>query len=402
MQVSPTISPSGSRLVSLDAYRGIVMFLVCLRMMELDEVALHFPESAFWQFVGFHSSHVPWVGCSLNDVIHPSFVFLTGVSLVFSVAGRSRKGQSKWTMTLHALWRSVLLILLGIFLRSQGRPMTNWTFDETLTQTGLGYMLVFALAFAGSKLRWLAFALLMVGAWLFYALHPILPHHADPAAFNTAVDWKHDFAGFFAHWNHNRNAGWSLDLWLLNEFPRPRPYVGYLGGYVTLNFVTTIATMILGLMAGSWLKQSREIDGGTTWVTRRFILTGIACLAVGLALHGLGICPLVKRLWTPAWVFFSGGLCFLILAFLYQVVDVRLLKRWAFPFVVLGMNSIAIYMMRHTLDGWLFENLERHVGLSVFQMFGAELQPVLMGACSVLILWSVIYWMHCKKLYLKI
>jgi heparan-alpha-glucosaminide N-acetyltransferase len=402
MQTSPTISPVSSRLVSIDAYRGLVMFLVCLRMLELDEVALCFPESGFWQVVGFHSSHVPWVGCSLNDVIHPSFVFLTGVSLVFSVAARSAKGQSKWTMTWHALWRSLVLILLGIFLRSQGRPMTNWTFDETLTQTGLGYMALFGLTFAGNKLRWAVFVLILAGAWVFYAWHPIIPPHPNPDAFNTASDWKHDFTGFFGHWNHNRNAGWSLDLWLLNEFPRPRPYVGYLGGYVTVNFITTIGTMILGLMAGTWLRQARHIEGGAKWVTTRFWAVGAVCLILGVGLHGLGICPLVKRLWTPSWVFFSGGLCFLILALLYQIVDVRLYRRWAFPFVILGMNSIAIYLMRHTLDGWLFENLERHLGLRVFQVFGPELQPVLMGAFSVMILWSVILWMHRMKLYLRI
>jgi heparan-alpha-glucosaminide N-acetyltransferase len=402
MQESPTISPSPGRLVSLDAYRGLVMFLVCLRMLELDEVALHFPDSALWRFIGFHSSHVPWVGCSLNDVIHPSFVFLTGVSLVFSVAARSAKGQSKWSMTGHALWRSVVLILLGIFLRSQGRPMTNWTFDETLTQTGLGYMALFGLTFAGPRLRWACFSLLLAGAWLFYALHPVIPPHPDPEAFNTALDWKHDFTCFFAHWNHNRNAGWSLDLQLLNAFPRPRPYVGYLGGYVTVNFVTTIGTMILGLMAGTWLRQARGMTGGSRWVTARFMTVGAICLLAGLGLHASGLCPLVKRLWTPAWVFFSGGLCFLILAGLYQIVDVRLCRRWAFPFVILGMNSIAIYLMRHTLDGWLFENLERHLGSAVFQVFGAELQPVLIGACSVLILWLAILWMHRKKIYLRV
>lgn len=402
MSELPAPYPAPSRLVSLDVYRGLVMFLVCLRMLELDEVALHYPDSGFWQFIGFHSSHVPWVGCSLNDVIHPSFVFLTGVSLVFSVAARSAKGQSKWSMAGHALWRSGVLIILGIFLRSQGRPMTNWTFDETLTQTGLGYMALFGLTFAGPKLRWASFAILMVGAWLFYVVHPIIPPHADPDAFNTAVDWKHDFAGFLGHWNHNRNAGWSLDVWLLNEFPRPRPYVGYLGGYATVNFITTIGTMILGLMAGSWLRQARGMDWGSKWVTTRFVTVGAIGLILGLGLHGLGICPLVKRLWTPSWVFFSGGLCFLILAVLYQVVDVRLLRRWAFPFVILGMNSITIYLMRHTLDGWLFENLERHLGLRVFQVLGIEMAPVLMGSCSVLILWSVILWMHRKKLYLKV
>ncbi|HEY1048285.1 MAG TPA: hypothetical protein VGE39_00965, partial [Prosthecobacter sp.] len=194
------------RLASIDVYRGIVMFLVGLRLLELDEVAKHFPHSAAWQFLGFHSSHVPWVGCSLNDLIHPSFAFLTGVALVLSVASRVAKGQTMRSMAGHALWRSLVLILLGIFLRSQERPVTNWTFEETLTQTGLGYMPVFALAFCSVRTRWIWFTAILVGCWLLYALYPVIPPHPDLDAVNIPQRWKHDFTGFYSHWNHNRNV----------------------------------------------------------------------------------------------------------------------------------------------------------------------------------------------------
>ena len=217
------------RLASLDVYRGIVMFLLGLRLLELDEVAVHFPQSGVWQFIGFHSAHVPGVGCSLNDLIHPSFAFLTGASLVFSVSSRSSKGDSKLKMTLHALWRSLALIFLGIFLRSQTRDMTNWTFEETLTQTGLGYMVVFALAFAGSKWRWSCFAGFLVLHWLIYVLHAVMPPHANPVDWNIPEGWSHAFDGFYAHPNLNSNAGWAVELWLLNPSPAPPPQVGTLG-----------------------------------------------------------------------------------------------------------------------------------------------------------------------------
>lgn len=384
------------RISALDVYRGIVMFLVGLRLLELDEVAQHFPNSAVWQFIGFHSSHVPWVGCSLNDLIHPSFCFLTGASLVFSVTGRKAKGESVLRMTLHALWRSLVLIALGIFLRSLHRPVTHWTFDETLTQTGLGYMVVFALAFAGSRVRWATFAVLLTGIWLFYASHSIIPPHAHPQAFNIPAGWKHDFDGFFAHWNHNRNAGWALDCWLLNEFPRQRPYGGFAGGYACINFIPTIGTMILGLFAGTWLQR---MPAGAT---RRFLIMGSLCAGIGLALHLGGICPIVKRLWTPAWVFLSGGMCFLILAGIYQLVDVRKHRRWAFPFLVVGTNSLAMYLMRHTLDGFLSENLQRHLGTRVFDVFGTELRPAMVGAASLTILWLVLLGLYRRKVFLRI
>ncbi|MCB1277917.1 hypothetical protein [Prosthecobacter sp.] len=383
------------RLLSIDVYRGIVMFLVGMRLMELDEVALKFPDSAIWQFIGFHSGHVPWVGCSLNDLINPSFTFLTGTSLVLSISSRIMKGQSKVAMTLHALWRSVALIFLGIFIRSLGRDTTNWTFDETLTQMGLGYMVVFALAFCGTKTRLFWCGAFLVAHWLIFALHPVLPPHADPDAFNVPEGWNHDVGGFFAHWNHNRNAGWSFDLWLLNEFPRVRPYVGYLGGYTTLNVLSTIPTMILGLMAGTWLKQ-------TTQPTRRLVIAGTSLIAISLGIHFGGICPIIKHLWTPSWALFSGGCVFLTLATLHYLVDMRQWRSWTFPFVVMGMNSLTFYLMRHTLEVPLAKGLKQHLGKGVFQILGRPMQPVLIGACSLTILWLIVFWMHRRKLYLKL
>ncbi|MCX6857903.1 MAG: DUF5009 domain-containing protein [Verrucomicrobia bacterium] len=384
-----------TRLSSLDVYRGMVMFLVGMRLMELDEAALQFPDSAIWQFIGFHSSHVPWVGCSLNDLIHPSFAFLTGTALVFSVSSRISKGQSKRSLTLHALWRSIALIFLGIYIRSLDRSITNWTFDETLTQTGLGYMLVFALAFCGTKTRWFWCIFLLVAHWLIFALHPILPAHADPDAFNVPENWNHDFSGFFAHWNHNRNAGWSFDLWLLNLFPRLSPYVGYLGGYTTINVLSTIPTMILGLMAGTWLKRFAQ-------PTKCLVIAGSSSIAISLALHFGVICPIIKHLWTPSWALFSGGCSFLILAAIHYIVDIRQWQRWSFPFVVIGMNSLAFYLMRHALETPLARFFKQHLGKEVFQILGRPFQPVLIGACSLLTIWLVVYWMHRRKLYLKL
>ncbi|MBK8039336.1 MAG: hypothetical protein IPK22_19710 [Verrucomicrobiaceae bacterium] len=383
------------RLASLDVFRGIVMFLLGLRLLELDEVALHFPGSAVWQFIGFHSSHVPWVGCSLNDLIHPSFAFLTGASLVFSVSSRSSKGDSKLKMTLHALWRSLALIFLGICLRSQTREMTNWTFEETLTQTGLGYMVVFALAFAGSKWRWSCFAGFLMLHWIIYVWHPVMPPHANPSDWNIPEGWSHDFGGFYAHWNHNRNAGWALDIWLLNLFPRPSAYVGYLGGYATINFISTISTMILGLVAGSWLKDREK-------AAKRLSVAGLICLPVSLAMHFGGVCPIVKHLWTPSWVFWSGGCCLLVLAALFQLVDVKQHRRWAWLFIVIGMNSLAFYVMRHTLDLWLAETLEIHLGKGFLLRLGPEMETIMTGVPSLLFLLLVVVWMDRRKLYLRL
>src|SRR5437667_12712541 len=126
-------APSSARLTSLDAYRGFVMFLMMAEVLRCCRVASALPESGFWKLLCHHQSHVEWIGCSLHDLIQPSFSFLVGVALPFSIASRRARGQSDPQMTWHAAWRAVALILLGVFLRSIGRPQVYWTFEDTLS-----------------------------------------------------------------------------------------------------------------------------------------------------------------------------------------------------------------------------------------------------------------------------
>jgi predicted acyltransferase len=384
------------RLASFDAYRGIALFLIGFHeLLLLDEVAARFPHSPVWRFIRFHTSHVPWTGCSLHDLLMPSFVFLMGVSMVFSLSSRAAKGATPRQMTQHAVWRALGLICLGIFIRSLDRQMTLWTFDETLTQMGLAYLPVFALAFCGTRTRVVAFAAFIVLHWLIYALHPVIPPHADPTAWNVPSVWTHDFDGFFAHWNHNRNAGWAFDIWLLNHFPRTAPYVGWLGGYTTLNFIPTISSMILGLIAGTWIKNNDA-------PIRRLLITGVSCVLASIALHLGGICPIVKHLWTPAWVFLSGGICMLLLAAFHQLIDVKQHRRWAFLFIVIGMNPLAFYLMRHTLEVWLAETVKTHLGQRYVHLLGPEMQSIMTGVPSLLLITLVAYWMYRRKIFLRL
>ena len=96
------------------------------------------------------------------------------------------------------------------------------------------------------------------------------------------------------------------------------------------------------------------------------------------------------------------GCCLLFLAAMYQIIDIKQWRRWSFAFVVLGMNSLAFYVMRHTLDVWFSETLRKHFGTRVFQVFGAELQPVMLGACTFLIFWLVTLWMYRRKIFIRL
>src|SRR3954468_22243494 len=160
---SPASPPA--RVASIDAYRGLVMFLMLAEVLRLPRMAKTFPGSPFWHFLGTHQSHVEWAGCSLHDLIQPSFSFLVGAALPFSLTARAARGQGTAKMVAHAAWRALLLVLLGVFLRSVGKPRTNFTFEDTLSQIGLGYLPLFLLALGPPKGWWAALAAILVGYW---------------------------------------------------------------------------------------------------------------------------------------------------------------------------------------------------------------------------------------------
>jgi predicted acyltransferase len=389
-----------TRLTSIDAYRGLVMFLMMAEVLRLARVAAAMPESEVWAFLALHQSHVEWVGCTLHDLIQPSFSFLVGVALPFSIASRLARGQSKARMMLHALWRAFVLVLLGVFLRSVGREQTNWTFEDTLSQIGFGYPFLFLLGFRAQRTQWIAFTLILVGYWAAWALYPAPGADFNYAAVGVPPDWAqtHNATGFAAHWNKNANLGTAFDQWFLNLFPREEPFVANGGGYLTLSFIPTLATMILGLIAGGWLRSERP----PARIVSGMILAGIVGLAFGTALHLLGVCPNVKRIWTPTWTIFSGGWCFLLLAAFYSVIDWAGWKRWAFPLVVIGANSIAAYCMAHLFEGFIEEGFLTHLGSDFFELFGKAYEPLFRGGVVLAVLWLILFWMYRRKLFLKI
>ena len=127
------------RVASVDVYRGFVMLLMMAEVLSFRHVSESLPASTFWRILYFHQDHVPWVGCSLHDLIQPSFSFLVGVALPYSIASRKAKGVGFGNMLGSAIRRSLILILLGIFLRSLWSEQTYFTFEDTLSQIGLGY-----------------------------------------------------------------------------------------------------------------------------------------------------------------------------------------------------------------------------------------------------------------------
>ena len=144
------------RVTSVDVYRGFVMLLMMGEVVSFEKVSQALPNSGFWQILYFNQSHVPWVWLSLHDMIQPSFTFLVGVVLPFSIAGRKNKGATTGSILKHALKRSLILICLGIFLRSMWSDQTYFTFEDTLTQIGLGYTFLVLLGFYSQRVQIIA------------------------------------------------------------------------------------------------------------------------------------------------------------------------------------------------------------------------------------------------------
>jgi heparan-alpha-glucosaminide N-acetyltransferase len=391
-------SPPPARLASIDAYRGLVMFLMMAEVLDLRQVARNVPGSKLWELLRHHQSHVEWVGCSLHDLIQPSFSFLVGVALPFSMAGRLAREQSKARMTAHALWRSLILIALGIFLRSRNGAQTNFTFEDTLSQIGLGYTFLFVLALFTTRVQWIALGVILIGYWSTFALYPAPGSDFDYAATGVSRNFSEHPSGFAAHWDINSNPAWAVDKWFLNLFPRKQPFVGNGGGYSTLSFIPTLATMILGLLAGEVLRRPWRGWSKVLWL----IVAGLVGLAAGWGLEELGICPVVKRIWTPSWVLFSGGWCFLFLAAFYAILDLLGVKFWAFPLQVIGMNSIAAYCMAALFESFIAKNLTTHLGKNAFKILGEPYEPLLHGAAVLLVFWLILFWMYRRKIFLRI
>ncbi len=371
-----------------------------------------------WQQVGFHFQHPVWhsdfewqgtwdgfpLGFSFWDMIQPAFMFMVGVAMPFSFARRQKLGHGVWRRTGHAIWRAIVLVLLGVFLASAWAEQTNWVFFNVLAQIGLGYVFVYALMGRKFWIQLSVFVLILVGYWAFFYTYST-PENFDYAKVGATTADQTLLEGNFAPWSKNANAGAQFDRWFLNLFPRPeeKPFEFNDGGYLTLNFVPSIATMLLGVFCGQLLQSDKR------WWQKFLLLLvgGAACVGLGI-LAGQYACPIVKRIWTPSWVLFSGGWVILALAAFYLVVDLCRLRWLAFPLIIVGMNSIAMYMMGQLMRPWATRQFDIHFtgvlqnllgpGMLSNDMFGLVIAPT----SAFLVFWLIVLWMYRKKYFVRV
>lgn len=439
--------PASTRLASLDAYRGFVMICLAANGFGLAAAARNFPDCSIFQAIGYQFEHVAWVGCAFWDLIQPSFMFLVGVAVPYSLTRREAEGESTTKLIVHVLLRSVVLILLGIFLSSVGQPVTNFTFMNVLTQIGLGYPFLFLLRNRGLAVQ-VSVAILVLGAyWSWFAMTPVTLAQ-DPREINLPENWKL-LQGFEAHWQKNANPAAAFDRWLLNLFPaasdpanqtksatnpaevvsneiaaeqtnapaapvgvvsrigailrrlvtRPEPYIYNSGGYQTLNFVPSFVTMLIGLMTGEFIRRE---SGNRVRTFTTLLVAGLVLLLLGWVWQAVGLCPLVKRIWTPSWTLYSSGLTLLILSGFYGVIDGLGWRAWSFPLIVAGMNSMVLYISGQLLRGWTADLLKRHLNEHIFEIFGEKYAPIVQANLVLLCFWLIVYWLYRQRVFIRV
>jgi len=159
-----------------------------------------------------------------------------------------------------------------------------------------------------------------------------------------------------------------------------------------------LATMIFGLLAGQLLRSSLSI----TQKLKRLVLFALAGIVLGQAIALAGLCPIVKRIWTPSWAICSAGWATLLLAGFVAIVEWRGWKRWTFPFVIVGLNPIAYYCLWQLMGGFIRDNLKRHIGPDVFEIAGQAYAPGLERLAVLVVLWLVVLWMYRRRVFLRI
>jgi predicted acyltransferase len=358
------------RLVSLDVYRGLTMFLLiaeaALLYSALNEL---FPEGTIGSKVVEQFLHHPWNGLRFWDLIQPFFMFIVGVAMPFSLKKRLSKGGDWNKAFRHILQRCALLFLFGVGLHCVYSQELVWELWNVLTQLSFTILLTFLII----KLPLRTQLLISLGL---LALTEVLYRAYDPE--NPFVQAE--------------NFGAWMDIILMGKINS--------GGWVAINCIPTAAHTIWGAMCGRILLS----DKSATTKIKIFLAAAVIGLIVGYGLDLFGITPIVKRISTTAFVFASGGWALAALAFFYWLVDVKKVQSWTRFFIIVGMNSIFIYLFAEVLGHrWLVDfvaifNVGFLAPLGIHELFLGLINAII----TLALMWYLCYFLYKKKIFFKV
>jgi predicted acyltransferase len=355
------------RLVSLDVFRGATIAAMIL-------VNNPGSSAAYWPL-----KHARWNGWTPTDLIFPFFLFIVGVSLVFSFESRLRRGDSKQALILHTLRRSATIFAIGLLLN--GLPdfhLATWRIPGVLQRIAVAYLaaaLIMLYSRTNARIGWIAG--LLLGYWVLMRFVPV-PGYGIPT---RDIPLFHPDANLAAHIDRKLMFG---HLWEGTRDPEG-----------VLSTLPAIATALCGVLTGEWLRSSRSPKQKAVWM----LSAGVAGIIAG-EVWGIWF-PINKNLWTSSYVLFTAGWAAVCLAICYWAVDIKLSRGWwTKPFVIFGSNAIAAYVISEVLGGTF--GWKEHIFRRAFLGLGPPgVASLLYSLAIVGVCFLPIWWMHRKRIFLK-
>lgn len=374
MKRQNSLDPTGTRLLSLDFFRGITMFLLVAEGTALWSVLVKEPVAGTFLepfFNQFH--HHPWNGLRFWDLVQPFFMFIVGVAMPFSYAKRKKRGDSRSKITKHIIRRCIILLAFGVGLHCGYQRKLVWELWNVLSQLSVTILIAYFLMQYKWSVQILVSIGLLVATEMAYRFFPL-------EGYNQPFVKDHNFGSW-------------MDMVLMGKINRG-------GGWVAINFIPTAAHTIWGVVAGQVLMS------GKTGNTKIKLIAGAGAILLlfGYLLDWTSITPIIKRICTSSFVLASGGWALLVLALSYWFIDIKKINRWIFPFVIVGMNPIFIYLFSNTVGGQWLNGFVSIFTDGVLSWLGAsEFILNLFASLTILTLeWLLCYYLYRKKIFFKI
>ena len=365
-----TITPLPTqRLVSLDLFRGLTMFLLVAEAAHVYDALLElFPEGSSLYPFFLQFTHHDWNGLRFWDLIQPFFMFIVGVAMPFSLNKRLAISEDRGKVTRHILKRCLLLFLFGTGLHCIYSGKLVFELWNVLTQLSFTVLVTYLLIDKGWKIQ--------LGTSLgLLALTEILYRLYNPEA----------------PFVHGTNFGNYMDQLLMGKINN--------GGWVAINCIPTAAHTIWGAICGNLLLSAKPSNEKI----KIFVIAGILGLVLGYGLDWAGITPIIKRISTTAFAFAAGGWALLALAFSYWLVDVKNNRKGIFPFLIVGMNSIFIYLFAEILARWLNKTLGIFTdGFLAWTGLGEHGLALVTALATLTVLWGLCYFLYRKGIFFRI
>lgn len=360
-----------ARLMSLDALRGFDMFWI-IGADELVQGLRKVGDNPVLQGLANQLEHVSWAGFHFEDLIFPMFVFIVGVSLVFSL-DRAIEREGRAAAVRRVIRRGLLLYLLGIFYYGGfATPFARIRLLGVLQRIALAYLFAgLVYCYFGFRGRLAACLGLLLGYWALMTFVPVPGLGAG-------------------HFEPGRN----LANWVDKNYLPLRKWDGDWDPEGLLSTLPAIANCLLGVFAGKLLKGPR----GHYSKVFILIVAGLVSVALGWA-WGVQF-PVIKKIWTSSFVLVAVGYSAVLLGLFYLIIDVWNLRAWAQPFVWIGMNPITIYMIHSLVDIGKVAN--RFIGGDLKRLYFGQYGDLAVALVGMAITLEICRFLYRRKIFIRV